>query len=704
MRLKEKILAFMDKKAYKPMLMEEIIQEIDTSKDMKAEITKVVNELEKEGKVIKTRTSRYALPHRLNLLVGEIQGSAKGFGFFLPEDKNWEDIFVSPSDLNGAIHGDKVILRPMKNATNVKKQEGKVIRIIKRGNEEIIGTFQKDKYFAFVIPDDDRISKDIFVTKENFNGANNGEKVVVKVTKWSYDRKNPEGYVSEIIGDMKDYETHIKATLKRNNIKYDFPENVIKEAKNIDVRIKDEEIKRRKDYRDYNVITIDGKDAKDLDDAVHIKKLKDNNFELGVHIADVTHYVGKKSDLRKEAYERGTSTYLADRVIPMLPKELSNGVCSLNPNEDKLTLSAVMTVDRNGNVIDHEIHESIIKSKERMNYEDVSNILENHDKELIKRYKNIVKDLEIMAELAKILKQKRDDRGCIDFEFKEAKIIMNDDNEVEEVRKTERRISNRMIEEFMILTNETIAENMYWSKVPFIYRTHEEPDEEKVEEFNKFIYNFGYTLKGVKNIHPKELQRLVEKVKGKKEETVINTLMLRSLKKAVYSNHPDGHFGLASDYYSHFTSPIRRYPDLQIHSIVKDFINNRLDYKNVDSQNSKLEEIAQYSSQTERNAEKAEREDWDYNVARYMSSKVGEEFEGVISSVTSFGAFVELDNTIEGLVHISNMTDDYYNFDEKHLTLIGERTNKQIKIGEIVKVKLANVNLMKRDIDFVFVD
>ncbi|MDW7667554.1 MAG: ribonuclease R [Bacillota bacterium] len=704
MRLKEKILAFMDKKAYKPMLMEEIIQEIDTSKDMKAEITKVVNELEKEGKVIKTRTSRYALPHRLNLLVGEIQGSAKGFGFFLPEDKNWEDIFVSPSDLNGAIHGDKVILRPMKNATNVKKQEGKVIRIIKRGNEEIIGTFQKDKYFAFVIPDDDRISKDIFVTKENFNGANNGEKVVVKVTKWSYDRKNPEGYVSEIIGDMKDYETHIKATLKRNNIKYDFPENVIEEAKNIDVKIRDEEIKRRKDFRDYNVITIDGKDAKDLDDAVHIKKLKDNNFELGVHIADVTHYVGKKSNLRKEAYERGTSTYLADRVIPMLPKELSNGVCSLNPNEDKLTLSAVMTVDRNGNVINHEIHESIIKSKERMNYEDVSNILENHDKELIKRYKNIVKDLEIMAELAKILKQKRDDRGCIDFEFKEAKIIMNDDNEVEEVRKTERRISNRMIEEFMILTNETIAENMYWSKVPFIYRTHEEPDEEKVEEFNKFIYNFGYTLKGVKNIHPKELQRLVEKVKGKKEETVINTLMLRSLKKAVYSNHPDGHFGLASDYYSHFTSPIRRYPDLQIHSIVKDFINNRLDYKNVDSQNSKLEEIAQYSSQTERNAEKAEREDWDYNVARYMSSKVGEEFEGVISSVTSFGAFVELDNTIEGLVHISNMTDDYYNFDEKHLTLIGERTNKQIKIGEIVKVKLANVNLMKRDIDFVFVD
>jgi ribonuclease R len=309
-----------------------------------------------------------------------------------------------------------------------------------------------------------------------------------------------------------------------------------------------------------------------------------------------------------------------------------------------------------------------------------------------------------MGELAEILRKKREDRGCIDFDFKEAKIVLNEENEVEEVKKTERRTANRIIEEFMILTNETVAENMYWSKVPFIYRTHEEPDDEKIEEFNKFIYNFGYTLKGVKNIHPKELQNLVEKVKGKKEETVINTLMLRSLKKAVYSNYPEGHFGLASDYYCHFTSPIRRYPDLQIHSIIKDFINNRLDYKNIDKYNAKLEEIANYSSQTERNAEKAEREDWDYHVARYMSNKTGNIYEGVISSVTSFGAFVELDNTIEGLVHISNMTDDYYHYDEENYMLVGERTKNQIKIGEVVKVKLVNVNLIKRDIDFMFVD
>ncbi|MBG0764510.1 MAG: RNB domain-containing ribonuclease, partial [Tissierellales bacterium] len=323
MKLKDKILAFMDEKAYRPMLMEEIIQELDTSKDMKAEITKMVNELEEEGKIIKTRTKRYALPHRLDLLVGEIQGSSKGFGFFLPDDKKLEDIFVSPSDLNGAVHGDRVILRPMKDASNLKKQEGKVIRIIKRGNEEIIGTFQKDKHFGFVIPDDDRISKDIFVSKEDFNKANNGDKVVVKVTKWSYDRKNPEGYISEIIGDIKDYETHIKATLKRNNIKYSFPKKVLKEASDIDTAINSKEIDRRKDFRNLNIITIDGKDAKDLDDAVHIKKLNSGNFELGVHIADVTHYVGKKSSLRKEAYQRGTSTYLADRVVPMLPKELS---------------------------------------------------------------------------------------------------------------------------------------------------------------------------------------------------------------------------------------------------------------------------------------------------------------------------------------------------------------------------------------------
>lgn len=704
MRIKEKILSFMDKKAYKPMLLDEIIEELDTSKNMKTEITKLIKSLEEEGKIIKTRSNRYALPERLDLMIGTIQGSSKGFGFLIPENKDNEDIFISPSDLNGAIHGDKVIVRPMKDASNLKKQEGKVIRIIERGNEEVIGSFQKDKYFGFVVPDDDRISKDIFVTKEDFNGANDGDKVVVKITKWSYDRKNPEGYINEVIGDIKDYETHIKATLKRNKIKFDFPEKVIKEAVNIDPKIDDNEIQRRKDFRDYNIITIDGKDAKDLDDAVHIRKINDNEYELGVHIADVTHYVGKKSNLRKEAYERGTSTYLADRVIPMLPKELSNGVCSLNPHEDKLTLSVVMNVNSKGNVVKHEIFESIISSKERMNYEDVSDILENDDKSLKERYKNILDDLYNMADLAEILRKKREDRGCIDFDFKEAKIILDDDNDVEEVRKTERRTANRIIEEFMILTNETIAENMYWSKVPFIYRTHEEPDEEKIEEFNKFIYNFGYTLKGIKNIHPKELQKLVEKVKGKKEETVINTLMLRSLKKAVYSNNPDGHFGLASDYYSHFTSPIRRYPDLQIHSIIKDFLNSRLDYKNIDKYNAELEEIANYSSQTERNAEKAEREDWDYHVARYMSNKIGKVYEGVISSVTSFGAFVELDNTIEGLVHISNMTDDYYHYDAENYKLVGERTKKQIKIGEIVKVKLVNVNIMKRDIDFKFVD
>ena len=700
MSIKERIVSFMNEDAYKPMLIGEILKELDTSKDMKKEILKILNELEEEGKIIRTRNERYAIPEKMNLITGTIQGSQKGFGFLIPDNTEIKDLFISPVDLNGAMNKDKVIVRPMKGSGNMKSPSGKVIRILKRANHEVIGTLQETKNFGFVLPDDKRISQDIFVSKSDFNGARNGQTVIVKIVEWPGKRKNPEGVVKSILGSSDDIETYIMSALIRNEIKTKFPNKVLREASEITREISGDEIKRRRDFRDYQIVTIDGADAKDLDDAIHIIKRDDGKYELGVHIADVTHYVKEGAPLDKEAFERGTSVYMPGEVIPMLPKELSNGVCSLSQGEDKLTLSVVMTIDGRGKVVDFEIFEGIINSKARLIYDDVSDVLEKGDESLSEKYKNLLEDFKNMEELAKILRRKRDDRGCIDFDFQEAKIVLDEDGRAIDVAKYDRRTANRIIEEFMIACNETIAESMFWSKVPFIYRIHESPDNDKIMEFNKFIANFGYFLKGAANLHPKELQSITNKVKGKKEETVINTIMLRSLKKAIYSSHQDKHFGLASDYYCHFTSPIRRYPDLQIHRIIKEFINGRL--KDTDKFESILAKVADQCSINERKAAQLEREVDDIKVAEYMSERIGEEYEGIISSVTSFGVFVELDNTVEGLVHISNMTDDYYFYDERNYSMIGEMTKKTYKIGDLVNVRLVNVNIQKAEIDFVF--
>ncbi|HBH13716.1 MAG: 3'-to-5' exoribonuclease RNase R [Clostridiales bacterium 38_11] len=703
MNIKEKIISFMSEDAYKPMLIGEILKELNTSKDLKQEILKILTELENEGTIIKTRNDRYGLPSKMNLLKGTIQGSAKGFGFFIPEDSDIKDVFIPPVDLNGAMNGDTVIIRPMKSTHDIKKQEGKVIRIIRRANEEIIGTFQEARNFGFVLPDDKRLSQDVFVSKSDFNKAEDGQKVIVKITDWPEKRKNPAGIVTRILGAADDMDTHILSALIRNGIKIDFPEKVLIQAKTVVQELDEKEINRRKDFRGYNILTIDGEDAKDLDDAVHIKRLDNDMYELGVHIADVAHYVKEGSILDKEAYERGTSVYMPGSVIPMLPKEISNGVCSLNPYENKFTLSVIMKVDSRGMVKSHGIYESIIQSKARMNYTEVSDILENQDAELIEKYKPFNEDFKVMEELSIKLSQKREKRGCIDFDFDEAKIILDETGKAVDIQKYERRVSNRIIEEFMILCNETVAESMYWAKVPFLYRIHESPDYESVVEFNKFIANFGYSIKGIANIHPKEFQTVSKKVKGKKEETVINTIMLRSLKKAVYSHEAEDHFGLASKFYTHFTSPIRRYPDLQIHRIIKDHLNGTLD-KKMKRLNDSLPEIAKVCSVNERKAEHLERDVDDIRMAEYMSGHIGEEFVGVISSVTSFGVFVELDNTIEGLVHISSMDDDYYIYDEKNYCLIGERTKKTFKIGDIVQVKLTSVNIQKAEIDFLLIE
>ncbi|HNZ82048.1 MAG TPA: ribonuclease R [Sedimentibacter sp.] len=703
MNFKDKILAFMKDEAYKPLTFKELLQAFEVEGKMKKALLTALNELEDEGKIIFTRSERYGLPEKMNLVTGTLEGNQKGYAFLIPDDKNLKDLFISPVDMNSAMHGDRVIVRPMKVLEDVKSPEGKVIRIIERANQYVIGTFQKSRHFGFVVPDDKRIAFDIFVPREEFNNAEENNKVSVKITEWPDQRKNPEGTIVEVIGDSEDTKTHIDAVLLAKKVRQVFPEDVIKEAKRVSEEgIHELELKRRKDLRSLDIITIDGSDAKDLDDAVYAKKLNDSEYFLGVHIADVTHYVKEDRKLDKEALKRGTSIYLTDRVIPMLPKELSNGVCSLNPGEDKLTLSVEMIINNEGKVIDYKIFESIMNNRYRMTYEDVTDILENNNEELIEKYKDIVPMLKTMEELSLILRRKRDLRGAIDFEFPERKIITDEEGRAIDVTKYERRTSNKIIEEFMLVCNETVAEHYYWLNMPFVYRVHEDPDEEKMYEFSKFIHNFGYTLKG-NDIHPKELQQLLNKIKNTKEESLINTMMLRSLKKAIYSPDSSTHFGLAANYYCHFTSPIRRYPDLQIHRIIKGQINGRYSEQALQKLFERTAVVAEQSSKMERIADEVERDTEKIKIAEFMSDKIGEEYEGVVSGVTSFGIFVELENTVEGLVHISNMVDDYYIYDDEKKELFGQGSRKVFKIGNAVKIRVDKVSIAKAEIDFALI-
>lgn len=700
MNFKEKLLSFMREEAYKPLTFKELTEVFEVEGKMKKELLSALNELEDEGKIIFTRRERYGVPEKMNLVIGTLEGHQKGYAFLIPDDKNLKNIFISPMDMNGAMHGDRVIVRPMKVLEDVKSPEGKVIRIIQRANEYVIGTFQKSKHFGFVIPDDKRISYDIFVPKEEFNNAEANNKVSVKITEWPDRRKNPEGKIVEVIGSIEDTETHIEAVLLSHKVRQVFPKDVIEEAKKVSEGvIPEEEYKKRKDLRKLPIITIDGSDAKDLDDAVYAEKLNEKEYRLGVHIADVSYYVKEDKKIDKEALKRGTSIYLADRAIPMLPKELSNGVCSLNPGEDKLTLSVEMTINHLGKVTDYTIFESVVNNRYRMTYDDVNEILENNNEELIQKYKEIVPMLKVMEELSSILRKKRDLRGAIDFEFPERKIITDETGKVIDIKKYERKTSNKIIEEFMLVCNETVAEHYYWLNMPFVYRIHEDPDEEKMYEFSKFIHNLGYTLKG-NYVHPRELQQLLLKVRNKKEESLVNNLLLRSLKKAIYSPDSSPHFGLATQYYCHFTSPIRRYPDLQIHRIIKRHMKGKYKESDLERLTERTAMVAEQSSKMERIADEVERDTDKIRIAEFMYDKVGEEYEGVVSGVTSFGMFVELDNTVEGLVHISNMVDDYYIYDNEKKELYGQGSNKTYRIGDTVKIRVINVSIEKAEIDF----
>ncbi|MBQ3546816.1 MAG: ribonuclease R [Lachnospiraceae bacterium] len=695
---KKIIMDIVNSDAYVPMKAKELAIILNIPRENRDELLEVLDELLEEGKLSVSKKGKYGKPEN-NVLVGKFEGNARGFGFVvLEEEGEGEDIFISESDVNDALNGDRVLVT-LKNSKVGRRREGQIVKVVEHAITEVVGTFQKSKNFGFVVPDNAKISKDIFVPIEKSKSAVNGHKVVVKITDYGKKNKNPEGVITEIIGHINDPGTDIMSIIKCLGIPVEYPEDVMKQVENVPDEVDGKDIAGRTDLRDVVMVTIDGEDAKDLDDAVSLVK-KDNKYILGVHIADVSHYVTEKSYLDKEALRRGTSVYLVDRVIPMLPHKLSNGICSLNANVDRLALSCIMEIDEKGNVVSHKICESVIKVNKRMDYTTVNKIIEHNDEEAIADNKEYVQMFMEMNELALILRNKRHSRGSIDFDFPETKIILDEKGHPIEIKPYERNSATKLIEDFMLIANETVAEDYFWQELPFVYRTHDNPDSEKMLKLSTFINNFGYAIKGEQEIHPKELQKLLEKIAGTDEETLISRLTLRSMKQAKYTTQSTGHFGLATKYYCHFTSPIRRYPDLQIHRIIKENLQKGLTDKRIRHYESVLPEVADYSSKMERRADEAERETDKVKKVEYMEKHLGEVFEGVVSSITNWGMYVELPNTIEGMIRINDLLDDYYYYDEDKYELIGNETKRVFKLGQVVKVEVARTDKNLRQIDF----
>ncbi|MDM5330361.1 ribonuclease R [Neobacillus sp. CF12] len=698
----DKLLQYMRDEAYKPLTVQELEEAfgISDSSDFK-EFVKALVQMEEKGLVVRTRSNRYGLPQKMNLIRGKLTGHAKGFAFVIPDEPGMDDIFIPPNETNTAMHGDTVLAR-ISSESSGQRREGSIIRILERGVQQIVGTYVESKSFGFVIPDDKKFASDVFIPKSASKGAVEGHKVVVKLTTYPEGRKSAEGEVITVLGHKNDPGVDILSVIHKHGLPMAFPDEVLKQANETPDTIDESELANRRDLRNETIVTIDGADAKDLDDAVTVKKLENGNYKLGVHIADVSYYVKEGTPIDLEAEERATSVYLVDRVIPMIPHRLSNGICSLNPRVDRLVLSCDMEINPEGQVVKHEIFQSVIKTTERMTYFDVNKILVDKDEETRSRYESLVPMFEQMEELAQILREKRMKRGAIDFDFKESKVLVDEDSKPTDVVLRERSVAERLIEEFMLAANETVAEHFHWMEVPFIYRIHEDPKEDKLRRFFEFITNFGYIVKGTANdVHPRALQEIIEEVQGKPEEMVISTVMLRSMQQAKYDPESLGHFGLSTEFYTHFTSPIRRYPDTIVHRLIRTYlIEGKLDETTREKWNARLPEIAQHSSKMERRAVDAERETDELKKAEYMEDKIGEEYDGIISSVTNFGMFVELPNTIEGLVHVSYLTDDYYRFDERHFAMIGERTGNVFRIGDEITVRVVKVNKDERSIDF----
>ena len=705
------LLGFMREDAYKPMTYQELEQHfgIDNEEQFR-EFMNMLNALEEEGKIVLTRTQRYGVPERMDLLRGRLQTHAKGFGFLIPEDREHADVYINANDMLSAMNGDTVLIRIASRRSSNGRMEGEVVRVVKRAVTQIVGTYQDEQSFGFVLPDDKRITRDIFIPAGRAGGALNGQKVVVSITAYPEGRAAAQGEVIEVLGYNSDPGVDILSIIRKHQLPESFPDEVLEEAEAAPETISDEEINSqgRRDLRGKQIVTIDGEDAKDLDDAVNVERLENGNYVLGVHIADVGYYVKENSQLDQEAYNRGSSVYLVDRVIPMLPPRLSNGICSLNPRVDRLTLSCEMEFDASMKLVRYDIFKSVIKTVERMTYKNVRRMLEEEDPELQERYGYLADTFRTMQELALKLNGRRMKRGAVDFDFEEAKVLLDDQGKAIDIVTRERSIAERIIEEFMLAANETVAEHFSKAKVPFLYRIHEDPDQERLELFAAFAANLGYQVKGTRGgtIQPSELQSLLEEVQDTPEQKAISTLLLRSMKQAKYDSANLGHFGLAAEYYTHFTSPIRRYPDLVIHRVIGEVLDHggKLSQSREEYLNIRMPDIAQQSSIRERVAVDAERDTAQLKKAEYMLDKVGETFEGVIGSVTSFGLFVELENTIEGLIHISNLTDDYYHYDESRLTLVGERTSRIFRIGDLVEIRVSKVSMEEHTIDFELVD
>lgn len=696
MTKEEKILGFINNEMKIPLKPSEIAVMLSVSESDMAEFNMLISALIDDNLIIETKRGKISSLSSMNLVNGRFIANERGFGFVETEDE--KDVFIAPDMINGALHGDIVLARITNAGNENKRQEGEIIKIVKETEQKIVGRFERVGENGFITPIFKKFNKDFFVREKNINGAHNNDMVVAKLTVRGTDKKNPEAKILATLGNSSAPGVDILSVLESQNVRYEFPDEVKELAKEVPKEIDEYDIAGRLDLRHEQIITIDGDDAKDLDDAIYVKKLDNGNFELGVHIADVSHYVAQNNAFDKEAYARGTSIYLADRVVPMLPEELSNGICSLNQGVDRLTLSVIMEIDKSGKVVDHKIAESVINSTARMTYSNVTKILEG-DIEKKKQYAHLTEHIKRMEELRGILNQKRDARGSINFNFDEARIVLDRDGKPVDIEKRERTISNNIIEEFMLIANETVAEHFFWLNIPFVYRIHEEPKADTIKEFAKFIAPFGYTIKhsyGV--VHPKELSELVKKIEGKKEEIIISTVMLRSLMKAKYYEENSGHFGLSSKYYCHFTSPIRRYPDLLIHRIIKAHLNGEL---NEEKYQEIVKAASKQASETEIAATEAERTVEDMKKAEYMQNFIGEVFDATISNVTSFGVFASLENTIEGLIRFADLTDDYYIYDEAKRQIVGERTGKVFKPGDAIKIRVVRADSASGKIDFM---
>ncbi|MBE5873869.1 MAG: ribonuclease R [Lachnospiraceae bacterium] len=712
---KKVICDLVEDELYVPMKEKELAMFLQVAKEEREELRRILNELVAEGKLMVTAKGKYKKAEG-NLLIGTFISNSKGFGFVEIEGQE-EDYYIPEDKTNGAFHKDTVQIALLPGKSGGKRKEAQVVRIIERGITQIVGTYESSRKqsFGFVIPDNAKLSQDIFISKERSKGAMTGHKVVVEITDYGHDRKSPEGKVVEILGHVNDPGVDIMSIVRAYELPVEFGEKIMNQVERVSQEVSEADRAGRRDLRELVMVTIDGEDAKDLDDAVSVT-FDGEMYQLGVHIADVTNYVQENSALDREALKRGTSVYLVDRVIPMLPHALSNGICSLNEGVDRLALSCLMTVDKKGEISDYEICESVIRVNNRMSYTQVKAILE--DETLVEkepefyRYAYLVPMFKQMEELAAILREKRRKRGSIDFDFPECKIYLDKEGYPTDIKPYERNVATRIIEDFMLAANETVAQHFYWQELPFVYRVHSVPDADRIQQLATFINNFGYYMKtmdrkgskvGSEEIHPKEIQKLLDKIAGTPEEAMISRLTLRSMKQAKYSVESSGHFGLACQFYCHFTSPIRRYPDLQIHRIIKEQLRGRLKEERVHHYREILPEVAKHSSEMERRADEAERETDKLKKVEYMETRIGEEYDGVVSGVTGWGIYVELPNTVEGMVHVSKLPGDYYYYNETTYEMVGDVTGRTFKLGMPVRVRVENCDRMMRTIDFSLV-